>query len=74
MLFFSWNIYVKTLFLKFNISPIPVMEMEKRFQETICGNEPEGKFGQKGAHERQAEKLATGYRQYRSQKLPKFSL
>jgi len=51
-----------------------VVEMEKRFQETVCGDEPEGKFGQKGAHERQVEKLATGYRQCRSQKLPEFSL
>jgi hypothetical protein len=51
-----------------------VVEMEKRFQETIYGDESEGKFDQKGAHKRQAEKLATGYRLYRSQKLPEVSL
>ena len=36
----------------------------------MFGDKPEGKFGQKGAHERQAEKLATGYRLYHPQKLP----
>ena len=40
--------------LQSDIPPIPVVEMEKRCQETVCGDEPEGKFGQKGAHERQA--------------------
>jgi hypothetical protein len=48
--------------------------MEKRFQETVFGDKPEGKFGQKGANERQTEKLATGCRLYRPQKFLEVSL
>jgi len=51
-----------------------VVEREKRFQETVFGDESEGKFGQKGEHERQAEKLATGYRPCRSQKFREVNL
>jgi len=51
-----------------------VVEMEKRFQETVFGDKPEGSFGQKGANERQAEKLATGWRLYRPQKFLEVSL
>ena len=45
--------------------PIPVVEMEKKFQEIIFGNKIEGKF----SYERQAEKLTTNYKLYRPQNI-----
>ena len=45
--------------------PIPVVEMEKKFQEIIFGHKIEGIF----SYERQAEKLTTDYKLYRPQNI-----
>ena len=52
-------------------TPIPVVKMEKEISRNSVWRQVWRKIRpKKGAHERQADKLATGYRLYRPQKFP----